>query len=199
MSVETEETPAPTLFRSALADRWDLLPDEVKALHCVQDVESFSGEAQVTRGSSAFARLAAWFFGFPPAADRIPLTVLKTRTDDGEIWERNFGGRIFRSYCTPSPRKYRYRERFWLFTYEQELPVEDSCMRLPVRRGWFLGLPLPRPFLPTSESREYAEGGVFHFDVSLGAPFGAGLIVRYKGRLTPDRIDSADRQANRES
>ena len=190
VTVETDELAAPTLFRSALADRWDLLPQEVKTLHSVQDIESFSGEARVTRGTSLIARLAAWFFGFPRASDKIPLTITKTRTDGGEIWERNFGGRVFRSYCTPSPEKYRYRERFWWFNYEQELPVADSRMYLPVRRGWFLGLPLPRLFLPTSDSREYAKDGVFRFDVSLGAPFGAGLIVRYRGWVKPDRSDT---------
>jgi len=187
VSTSNEESPCPTLFQSALAERWDQLPPEVQALHSVQDVESFSGTAQVTRGNSLIARLAAWFFGFPPAAERVPLTVTKFRTETGEIWERNFGGRIFRSYLTPAPVPHRYRERFWLFNYEQDLPVDGGCMRLPVRRGWFLGVPLPRFILPQSDSREYARDGAFHFDVALGAPLGGGLIVRYRGQLQPDR------------
>ena len=60
-------------------------------------------------------------------------------------------------------------------------------MRLPVRRGWFLGIPLPKFLLPGSDSREYVADGVFRFDVSLSAPFGGGLIVRYRGSLVPDR------------
>ncbi|MDJ0700054.1 MAG: DUF4166 domain-containing protein [Woeseiaceae bacterium] len=190
VSTETEDGPAPTLFQSALADRWANLPEEVRDLHGVQDVESFSGTAEVSRGTSAVARLAAWFFGFPPAAPSIPLTVTMTRTDDGEMWERNFDGHVFRSYCTPSPETYRYRERFWLFNFEQDLSVEDSSMRLPVRRGWFAGIPIPRLLLPTSESREYVKDGIFHFDVALGAPLGGGLIVHYRGQLRPDRIET---------
>jgi hypothetical protein len=180
------DTPYPTLFQSALADRWAALPPEVQALHSVQDVESFSGTARVTRGTSIIARFAAWFFGFPPAAGNVPVTVTKTRTGSGEIWERNFDGRVFRSYCTPASEPYRYRERFWLFNYEQDLPVEGACMRLPVRRGWFLGVPLPQILLPGSDSREYASDGAFHFDVALSAPLGGGLIVRYRGQLWPD-------------
>ncbi|NIJ40944.1 NAD(P)-dependent dehydrogenase (short-subunit alcohol dehydrogenase family) [Parvibaculum indicum] len=187
VSTQTNETPSPTLFQSALADRWDLLPPEAQTLHSVQDMESFSGTAKVIRGSSLIARFAAWFFGFPKAADEVPLTITKTRTEKGEIWERNFGGRVFRSYCTPAPAPYRYRERFWLFNYEQELPVENGSMHLPVRRGWFLGIPLPGILLPASESREYARDGVFHFDVALGAPLRGGLIVRYRGWVKPDR------------
>ena len=189
VSTSVEEVPAPSLFQAALAERWEDLPPAVQALHDVQDIESFSGTAKVTRGTSPVARLAARFFGFPQATEAIALTVTKTRRGSGEIWERNFGGRAFRSYLTPAPGPYRYRERFWLFNYEQDLPVEDGCMRLPVRRGWLLGVPLPRLLLPTSESREFAVDGVFHFDVALSAPLGGGLIVRYQGSLQPDRRD----------
>lgn len=186
VSTARDDTPYPTLFQSALANRWAALPPEVQALHSVQDVESFSGTARVTRGTSIIARFAAWFFGFPPAAENVPVTITKTRTGSGEIWERSFDGRVFRSYCTPASDPYRYRERFWLFNYEQDLPVDDGCMHLPVRRGWFLGVPLPQFLLPASDSREYASDGVFHFDVALSAPLGGGLIVRYRGQLWPD-------------
>jgi len=190
LSVETHESPNPTLFQSALAERWELLPREVQALHSVQDVESFSGTARVTRGTTLIASFVAWVFAFPHEADQVPLSITKTRTETGETWERNFGGSVFRSYLTPAPDLYRCRERFWPFNFELDLPVQDGCMRFPVRRGWFLGLPLPRFLLPGSESREYSEGGVFNFDVSLTAPFGGGLIVRYQGKVKPDREDS---------
>jgi hypothetical protein len=193
VSTDVQESAHAPLFQKALAERWDQLPPEVQALHSVQDIESFSGTAQVTRGNSLFARLSAWLFGFPPAAEAVPLTVTKQRTGRGETWERNFGGRVFRSFLTPAPVLYRYRERFGPFNYEQDLPVEDGSMRLPVRRGWFLGVPIPTLFLPQSDSREYADRGVFHFDVALGAPLGGGLIVRYRGQLQPDRCAPSER------
>jgi NAD(P)-dependent dehydrogenase (short-subunit alcohol dehydrogenase family) len=186
VSTATEEVPYPTLFQSALADRWSQLPTEHQILHSVQDLDSFSGTAQVTRGRSIIARVAAWIFGFPPAAEDVPVTVTKIRTEKGETWERDFGGRVFRSYLTPAPAPYRYREHFWPFNYELDIPVEQGCMRLTVRRGWFLGFPMPRFLLPKSDSREYVEDGVFRFDVALGAPLGGGLIVRYQGQLQPD-------------
>lgn len=180
------EEKAPTLFQAALKDKWHELPPCVQRLHSVQDVESFSGRARVSRGRSLFARLAAWFFMFPKAAEDVPLVITKTRTPTGEIWERNFGGRIFRSYLTPSPQPFHYRERFWAFTYEQELPVRNAALHLPVRRGWFLGLPLPFFLLPQSRSREFAINDRFHFDVALYAPLTGELIVRYEGQVNPD-------------
>jgi hypothetical protein len=180
------QDPAPTLFQTALGGKWQELPPCVQRLHSVQDDESFSGRARVTRGHGLVARLAAWFFGFPEAGDDVPLTITKTRTAAGEIWERNFVGRRFRSFLTPSDRAQHYRERFGPFTYEQELRVEDGVLHFPVRRGWFLGVPLPSPLLPRSCSREFAANGAFHFDVGLYAPLTGGLIVRYQGRLGPD-------------
>lgn len=186
VSTQTTEEPRPTLFQTALGDRWHHLPPTVQRLHSVQEMESFSGMATVERGTSIIARLSALFFGFPKAGTNVPVTITKTRTDSGETWERNFAGRKFRSYLTPSEIPYRYKERFWLFIYEQELPVDGNAMYLPVKRGWFLGIPIPKVFLPTSDSKEYDEGGVFHFNVGLGAPLGRGLIVRYRGSVKPD-------------
>ena len=186
VSTYYDEGPCPTLFQSILLDRWAHLPPEVQRLHLVYDVESFSGTAEVVRGTSIMARMIAWFFGFPPASATCPVTVTKTRTDSGEIWQRNFNSRIFRSFCTASPVAYRFRERFWPFQYEMDLVVQDCSIQLPVRRGWFLGFPLPRFLLPRSDSREYVAEGIFHFDVGLSAPLGGGLIVRYRGSLCPD-------------
>lgn len=186
VSTVKDETPSPSLFQTVLANRWAELPPEVQSLHRVQDIESFSGKARVTRGGSLTARVIAWVFGFPAAADETSVTVTKTRRGSGEIWERNFGGRIFRSYCVHAGSQYRFRERFWPFNFEMDLTVQDRNLRFPVRRGWCLGIPLPGFLLPQSVSREYALNGVFHFDVALSTPFGAGLIVRYRGHLRPD-------------
>jgi hypothetical protein len=181
----SSEAPAPTFFEKCLGENWWKLPESVRRLHSVQDVESFSGRAKVTRGTAFLSRVAAFFFRFPEPGEDVPLTITKQRTAQDEIWERAFGGRKFRSYLSPS-RPSHYKERFFAFTYEQELPVEEGSLYLPVRRGWFLGIPLPALWLPRSESREYDVNGTFHFDVGLYAPFGGALIVRYQGWVSPD-------------
>ncbi|GAB5467268.1 MAG: DUF4166 domain-containing protein [Rhodospirillales bacterium] len=184
-STMTEEA-RPSLFQSALRERWDRLPPCVRRLHSVQDIESFSGLSEITRGASLMARLAARIFGFPKAGREVPVTITKTRTASGETWERRFAERRFRSHLTPAKAPYRYRERFLFLNYEQDLPVVDGTLHLPVRRGWCLGLPIPKALLPRSDSREYEEDGSFHFDVALSAPLGGGLIVRYRGSVRPD-------------
>lgn len=186
ISTEIEETPAPVLFESALGEQWPKLPEQIKTLHSVQDVENFSGLAEVTRGESVFAKLIAGFFRFPPASENTPVTVTKTRTESGETWERRFGDRSFRSYCTPASKACQIRERFLVFNFELDLVVEKSSVSFTVNRGWLLGIPLPQSLLPGSDSREYVDDGEFCFDVALSAPLGIGPIVRYVGRLTAD-------------
>jgi Domain of unknown function (DUF4166) len=174
---------APTLLQTALGDAWQQLPRSVRRLHSVQEVESFSGRACIRRGRGLLARLAGWFFQFPTAGDAVELTITKTRTSSGEIWERNFAGRSFRSLLTPSLRPAHYRERFGPFRFEQELPLADGALHFVVRRGWFLGIPLPFMLLPRSCSKEFEVDGTFHFDVGIYAPLTGELIVRYRGEL----------------
>jgi hypothetical protein len=193
LAVETTRTeePEPPLFRSALGERWADLPATVRRVHEVHDVERYAGRASVERGRGLPARLAAWFFRFPAAGEDVAVTVTMTRSAKGETWERDFAGRRFKSHLAPSGPG-RIRERFWVFDYEQDLPVRDDALHFPVRRGWVLGVPIPGPLLPVSEAREFEADGVFHFDVALSAPLGGGLIVRYRGFLAPDAEAQSD-------
>ncbi len=90
VKISTSEEQNPALFQSALKEKWHDLPPTVQRMHSVQDIESFSGRANVERGTSILARFAAWFFGFPPAGTDIPLTITKTRTGTGETWQRDW-------------------------------------------------------------------------------------------------------------
>lgn len=179
-----EGAPAPTLLHSALGDRWPDLPAAVRRLHDHGDGR-FAGAARVERGATMLARIVAFAFGFPRAGEAISVSVTKTRTATGEVWRRAFAGRVFSSRLTPSSRPGRVLERFGAFTFELELPVADGVMHLPVRRGWFLGAPLPGFLLPRSDAREYAVGERMHFDIRLEAPLGGGLLVHYAGWLAP--------------
>lgn len=173
------------LFQSALGERWNDLMPAAKALHSVYDVTRFSGVARVDRGTNPLANLAALIFGFPPAADSVNVTVTKTLTERGEAWERNFSGRVFSSLLQSSPLPFHVRERFGPVTFEQALPIEMGRMKLDLKRGWFLGIPLPRWALPKSKAVEFIEGSKFHFDVALSLPLFRSLIVRYRGSLEP--------------
>ncbi len=175
----------PPLFRAALGAAWAELAPEVRELHDLDGPARFAGMAEIVRGGTWVARAAGWLAGFPRAGRDVPVTVSMTPDGPAEIWVRDFGGRVFRSLCLPSPRPGHSRERIRPFTFEMALTVADGVLSLDVRRGWLWRLPMPRALLPDSAAREYAEDGLYRFDIAAYAPLGGGLIVRYRGWLRP--------------
>lgn len=181
--VRRSDVPVVPLFRQVLGAAFAQLPPEVQATHDHAGPRRLSGRAEVTRGTGWMAHTIARAFRFPAAAADVPVTVVKTPVEGGEVWERRFGGQHFHSHLRI--RSGELTERFGSFTFAISLEVRDGALHWPVARGWCLGLPLPRWLLPVSVAREYAEGGLFRFDVALHAPF-VGLIVRYRGWLAAE-------------
>ncbi len=177
-------TPYAPLFQRALVSVFHNLPIRVQELHSQIEFASFSGKAKVIRGQNWLSRLVSKVFGFPKSGMEIPVRVEMTCQENQEIWHRIFDGKSFQSVLTLS-RPNHFKERFGPFTFEMELPVSNLALHMPVKRGWFLGIPMPHIFLPKSETREFEDAGTFHFDVSLSAPL-CGLLVRYQGWLIRD-------------
>jgi hypothetical protein len=75
-------------------------------------------------------------------------------------------------------------ERFGPFSVALALVVGNGTLSF-VSRGWrFLGLPLPATLRPRGHSYEREENGRFVFQADIAHPL-TGLIVRYRGSLTP--------------
>lgn len=169
------------LFRRALGEDWDLMPETWRRLHSFDDTRVLTGEARIRRGDGLLSRAIARAFRFPASGENVPVRVTMDVRGAGERWTRHFGDRRFRSDLTEAEPG-RIYERFGPFRFLLALPVSDGRMGMPVERGWLLGVPLPKWLLPRSETREFIEDGVFQFDVRLSAPL-AGFIVHYRGWL----------------
>lgn len=169
------------VFEKALGSKFYQLPQSVQFLHSQVDYATLSGIASVTRGEHWLSRLIANLIGFPKAAKQIAVSVEMTCSEQQEIWCRTFGGKSFSSVLTTEQPDH-FRERFGPLTFEIQLVVINQAITMPVRKGWFLGIPVPLRLLPKSETREYEEDGRFCFDVALSAPV-CGLLVHYKGYL----------------
>jgi hypothetical protein len=176
------ETPAPHLFATALGPAFTRLPAAVQDLHSVMDQRCWTGQAQVTRGAGWLARVVAWIMRFPPAGAAVPLTVRMERRGETERWTRDFAGRKFRS--TLRLRDGQMTERFGILTFTIGLQVQDGALHYPVTAGRALGIPIPAFALPRSVTTETAGADRAQFDVGLHVPL-IGLIVRYRGWLTP--------------
>ena len=183
------------LFEAVLGAPFGGLPAPLRRLHRILDRDAFVGEAKVTRGTHPVARLVGAVFGFPPAADAVPVRVDMVRTEAGERWTRTFGARSFRSHLSrqPDARPGEIHERFGALSFRLPLTVGDGEIDFPVAGGRLMGLvPLPGAVLPRSEAREFVDNlGRACFDVRLSLPW-FGVIVRYQGWLRPVDAGPAD-------
>ena len=187
LRVHTERAtePAVPLFPSALGPSFETLPTAVKATHLTLDVSQWQGKSSVLRGTGLWGGLLGCLFGFPPSGDDVPVEVTKTVTAGGEIWQRRFGSRVFRSRLGASGTS--MTEGFGPFTFVLGLKVQDGALHFPVQSGRFGLLPLPRWILPVSISREHAEDERFNFDVRILAPVTRSLMVHYRGYLVEQK------------
>jgi hypothetical protein len=169
---------------AALGDRFNLLPEPVKAAHRAGPTTWLSGTARVEGAQSAIGSLFARLFRFPAPSERVAVrVVMRLHPDGSESWERDFGGRRFASRLMPAGKD-RITESFGPFTFDVAVGAGPSELTMRVV-GWRLGkLRLPTWLAPRSDAREYAgEDGRFSFDVPIAVPL-LGRLVRYRGALS---------------
>ena len=181
VSTMTLSAPATPLFPAHLGDEFCNLPEKVRDSHDWVGCLRLEGRAEVVRGRGLVARLIAALFRFPPEARDVPLTVTKWQVPGGEVWQRDFAGRRFRSHLRSADGQ--ITERFGPFAFALGLRVADRSLAFPVTAGRIGPIPLPRRLLPVSIASESERNGRFHFNVELRAPMGLGRIVRYRGWL----------------
>jgi uncharacterized protein DUF4166/saccharopine dehydrogenase-like protein len=173
------------LFQRILGSAFDRLPEAVRTLHS-RVPQRWEGMAAVERGSSIVVRLLAALFGFPRAAEAVPIAVDIGQHDGTEHWRRSFGGRDFSSHLSAGRGRYERLivERFGPFAFGIALVLDGSTLRYVVRRWSVCGVPLPSAWAPGGVTREFDDAGRFGFDVEIRHRI-IGLIVRYKGWLAP--------------
>ncbi|MBY3225881.1 SDR family oxidoreductase [Rhizobium laguerreae] len=171
------------LYRQILGSAWDQLPPAISALHA-GGARVASGRARIERGGGLLARIVAGVIGFPRAGEDVPVTVRFVPDGDREVWTRDFGGTVFRSWQVEGKGRDRHllAEVFGPFRVLMALVPDGGKLRLVVR-GWrFCGIPLPMFLAPGGDTYEEERDGRFHFHVEIGGRL-TGLVVRYTGWL----------------
>ncbi len=168
------------LYRRLLGDRFGSLPMRVRELHDVTATAVWSGRADVERGRSWLARLAATLLSLPPEGKGQPLRVTFTPVEGREIWTRAFGSRVFRS--VQYERGGLLNERVGPTTMVFALDVSGEGLALRIVGARLMGLPLTRILLPQVRTLESERDGRYRFEVEGLLP-GVGLLVRYTGWL----------------
>lgn len=184
--IRTSTEDSQSLYQKILGDAFNMLPPQIQALHRERDARIWGGEAEVEGGENLISRLVATLFGFPRKAGHANVKVEFCPDETGEMWERNFNGKIFRSYQTAGTGKYAHllTERFGAVTVGLALVIKNDELHLVPRRWTLLGFPLPIFLLPNGASFECEQDGVFNFNVTIKAPL-IGRVVAYRGWLKP--------------
>jgi hypothetical protein len=189
LSVSThveEESMCRGIFERAVGTRLHAIVGEAVArFHDPAGEPVWHGTAETTCGRNLISRTVAWILGLPGSAGNIPVTVSVERVNSHlEKWTRRFGDQAFSSGLALDTNG-KLREKFGLVEVELDLHPEGSGLNLPVSRGWFCGVPMPKFLLPVSTAREETdEAGRFRFDVRIDLPF-AGQLIHYWGWLEP--------------
>jgi hypothetical protein len=195
-SVEVEALVSP--FEAALGEAFSRAPAPVRAAHRSGPVARLRGEARVRGAASAPASIAARLFGFPRAADAVPVRVVKRLLGGGvEQWERCFGGRRMVSRLRPLARG-MVRESFGPFHFDMAVSADASGISMRVI-AWRLGpLPLPSFLAPRSIATETQDAaGRFRFDVPISLPL-LGRVTHYSGHLALEEVEAPAALAEKE-
>jgi hypothetical protein len=172
------------VMQRALGHAFDIMPEAVRRGHLVDERLVLEGRASVTGAASLAGRVLARLFGFPQPAADVPVSVEMRVDADGEVWTRNFGGKIFRSRLAPiGGRRESVAERFGALTFDLKLTASPAGLDLAIVAGRLGPLRLPRVLTPRSDATERVDAaGRFRFDVPIMLP-GVGLLVHYRGWL----------------
>lgn len=172
------------LYRQVLGPAFETLPEQLRSLHNVTESRKWVGQAKVRRGTGLIAKVIGTIYGFPKAADSVPVSVVLAPERGGERWTRDFAGKVFSSFQKRGVGKndYLVTERFGVIEVALALVVERDRLYLIPLRWSFLGIPMPAFLLPSGQSFETEREGRFCFDVEISAPL-VGLIVAYQGVL----------------
>lgn len=182
---ERQEQP---LFKRLLGEAWERLPVSLREAHDVHGRVELRGMADVDRGKGLFARFLANLMRLPPAGTGVPVAVVFEKNGNSEIWHRRFGDGLFHSVLSAGEGRSEFLlcERFGAIAVLIALVVDGDRLRFMIRDWSFWGLPMPRCLAPAGEAYERERDGVFHFSVEMMHSW-LGLIVRYRGSLTPAR------------
>ncbi len=176
---------APSLYRRVLGQAFERLPPAVRGLHDNSGRITASGPCRVERGGHPLARLIAGCFGFPPAGEGA-LRVTIEACDGHEEWRRDFGSHRTTSRQGEVPgRPGLIFERFGPGNFLIDPRPGPAGLSFALKGARLFGCPLPRFLWPAIVGEATAPDGRYHFNVSVALPL-VGLLVRYRGSLTPE-------------
>ncbi len=154
----------------------------VRALHSVQQRQTFAGRARIQRGTHALVPLLALLSRLPRSGE-VEVEVEFLADAAGERWHRRFGGLPMHSRLWREGT--RLREHLGAVRFEFALRADAQSLYWQATRVWALGwIRLPARWFEQVRCREHADDGRYGFLVDVHLPW-VGPFIRYEGWLEP--------------
>ncbi|WP_238691865.1 DUF4166 domain-containing protein [Xanthomonas arboricola] len=171
------------LFAQVLGqDAFAQLPAPVRALHSVQQRQTFGGRAQIQRGRHALVPLLALLSRLPRTGE-VDVEVEFLVDTHGERWHRRFAG--LPMYSRLWRQGGALREHLGAVRFEFALRADADALYWQATRAWAFGwIPLPARWFEQVRCREHADAGRYGFFVDVHLPL-VGPFIRYEGWLAP--------------
>jgi saccharopine dehydrogenase-like NADP-dependent oxidoreductase len=182
---EITNYPGPDVFEQALGPEvWKKLPQTTRSIHQTRPGIVLKGEATVTGAATGLGRFVARLFGFPPAGENVPVSVVIESDGASESWRRQFGDKIMASTMTVAKdHPQSVEEHFGPFSFRLKLEAGAHGLTMKMDGIRIGPVTLPNVLKPEISAEERVDDlGRHCFNVRIAkSPF--GLLVHYRGWL----------------
>ena len=172
------------LYMRIIGDSWTQIAEPIRRVHASRSIVRASGRLRVEDGRHFLARVLARILRLPRPAAVAETRLTVTAGPDGELWQRPFNGRHFKTRQYES-NAFELAERFGVLEFRFRLDTsggnllyvqrEASVMFGPIR------LRIPAPLAPRVEAREDPAGPTrIKVAVRVVLP-GVGQLIAYDG------------------
>jgi saccharopine dehydrogenase-like NADP-dependent oxidoreductase len=173
------------VFEQALGpNMWMALPTPTRNIHKTRHGIVLKGEATVTGAETGLGRMVARMFGFPPAGERVPVSVVITSDGTTEIWRRQFGEKIMASVMTVARgHPQSVEEHFGPFSFQLKLEAGSFGLNMTMDGIRIGPISLPKFLEPEIIGEERVDDQGRHLFKVRIAKWPLGLLVHYRGWL----------------
>jgi hypothetical protein len=173
-----------TLVRQLSGAGWDRLPSACRAFH--QDHGEFAGQIDIVLTTNPILRACLRLAGIPSAQTGAPLVLTTSQNGGIEMWHRQIGQQtlVSKRWIT---KNNLLAETMGPATVLSRIEAGSDGIQQVATSWRFLGIPMPRAFMPVIRARDFMSDGVYCFDIQVLLPWIKLVLFSYYGSLAPPR------------
>jgi hypothetical protein len=172
------------LYVRVMGDHWPQIAEPIRRVHDSDSIVCASGRLRVEDGHHVLARMLARILRLPRPTAAAETQLMVIADSDGEVWQRTFNGRRFKTRQYQSNPS-ELAERFGVLEFRFRLDASGGNLLYVQRDASVvfgpIRLRIPGPWAPRVEARE-APAGPTRIKVAVRVVVPAvGQLIAYDG------------------